>query len=92
MNEKGKEWIKKNWYRIVLHTVPLFIYIIIIDAMLNIFMYSIDNDKPMEWNIFISVTVFGGLSFVTLLMLYIDKWTDRFDIYRKEYNDFIKKP
>lgn len=90
MNEQGKEWLKKNWYRPVLHTIPCIIFFVVCWILLEIWTLSISKTS-ITWNLFITVTVFGALCWITLLMIYVDKWSDRFDIYKKEYKQFEEK-
>lgn len=90
MNKKGKEWLKQNWYRPILHILPIIIFMIMCFLLLNIWSVSINNDEH-EWNIFITVAIFGSLCWLTLVMIYFDKWTDYFYVLKKEYQEYMEK-
>lgn len=91
MNEKGKEWIKKNWTKPTIHIFVLTIYITVVYFMIQIGLEGVDNNASMDWNIFVAIFTFGGLCFITLFCIYIEKWSDRMYIYLKEYNEYIKE-
>lgn len=91
MNPKGKEWIKKNWYRIVLHFVPMIILFYVLISILDVWVISLDNNASISWNLFVTVACFGSLLTVILTLIYLDKWSDRFDLYKKEYREYIKE-
>lgn len=87
MDKKVKDWIRKNWYRPVLHIIPMVNFLIVSFMLLQIWVIGLDNDAEMEWNLFITVAVFGALCWLTLLMIYFDKWTEYFYNLKKEYEE-----
>lgn len=91
MNAKGKEWIKNNWYRPVIHIIPLVILFFISITILNIWTSSIDNNASMEWNLFVTVAIFGALCWITLMMIYINKWSEYFGDLKEEYKKYLEQ-
>lgn len=88
MNRKKREWIKKNWVSIILHIMPFIIYITVVFIMLDTWGILLSNDDMLK-NIFASVTIFGGLIFITTAMIYIDIWASGFEKYKEDYKKCI---
>ena len=90
MDEKKKEWIKKNWSGIALHCLPVCVWIFVVFTLLDcisIFYYE-DN---MLLSIYAEILIFGELIFLTLGIIYLEIWGKKLIRYREDYNKHMEE-
>jgi len=90
MDEKKKEWIKKNWIYIALDCLPLCIWIIIVFTLYDFIsiLYFKDN---LLLSIYAEILTLGTLIFMTLGMIYIEIWGKKVIKYREDYDKHMEK-
>jgi len=62
---------------LVTHILVFVVTMVVVFSVLEIFRFGVSNDAEMEWNIFLSVSCFGALITLFLVIDFINKWTDK---------------
>ena len=90
MDEKKKEWIIKNLASIIVHILIIIVYMTLIFTSLELYSLSLSNTDMVK-NIFISVSIFGSLTFFTLFVIYLEMWRKRVREFKKDYKKHMEK-
>ena len=90
MDEKKKEWIKKNWINMVVHCIPVCIWMIVVFTLIDLISVFYFEDN-MLLSIYGTIIIFGGLIFMTLGMMYLEMWAKKMGKYREDYDKHMEK-
>lgn len=92
MDEKTRGFIKKYWTDLLISIIPVVIILLIILSLLNIWLEITEGVESILFNIYASISVFGGGCMILLIAIYVEIWSKNItDRYRVKYDEFIKE-